>query len=30
MAWISQGYKNEYELINAYINQVTMRKYGSL
>ncbi len=23
MAWISQGYKNEYEQINAYIQQVT-------
>jgi hypothetical protein len=25
MAWISQGYKNEYETINAYINQVTQK-----
>ncbi|WP_433928240.1 hypothetical protein AB3662_33630 [Sorangium cellulosum] len=25
MAWISQGYKNEYEQMNAYINQVTQR-----
>ena len=25
MAWIAQGYKNEYEQINAYINQVTMK-----
>jgi hypothetical protein len=25
MAWVSQGYKNEYETINAYINQVTMK-----
>ena len=23
MAWVSQGYKNEYEAINAYISQVT-------
>jgi hypothetical protein len=25
MAWISQGYKNEYEQINAYIDQVTRK-----
>lgn len=25
MAWISQGYKNEYEQMNAFINQVTQR-----
>ena len=25
MAWISQGYKNEYEQMNAYINQVVQR-----
>jgi hypothetical protein len=25
MAWVSQGYKNEYEEINAYIDQVTMK-----
>lgn len=25
MAWISQGYKNEYEEINAYIEQVTQK-----
>lgn len=25
MAWVSQGYKNEYETINAYINQVTQK-----
>jgi hypothetical protein len=25
MAWVSQGYKNEYEEINAYINQVTQK-----
>jgi hypothetical protein len=25
MAWVSQGYKNEYEEINAYINQVTQQ-----
>jgi hypothetical protein len=25
MAWISQGYKNEYEQMNAYIDQVTQR-----
>lgn len=25
MAWISEGYKNEYEQINAYINQVTQK-----
>ncbi|MBN2850278.1 MAG: hypothetical protein JXK92_06425, partial [Erysipelotrichaceae bacterium] len=25
MAWVSQGYKNEYEIINAYIDQVTRK-----
>jgi hypothetical protein len=25
MAWVAQGYKNEYEEINAYINQVTQQ-----
>ncbi|GEM_PF-968613 len=25
MAWVSQGYKNEYEQINAYIDQVTRK-----
>lgn len=25
MAWVSQGYRNEYEQINAYIDQVTMK-----
>jgi hypothetical protein len=25
MAWVSQGYKNEYEQINAYIDQVTQK-----
>lgn len=25
MAWTSQGYKNEYEVINAYIEQVTQK-----
>lgn len=25
MAWVSQGYKNEYEQMNAYIDQVTQR-----
>lgn len=25
MAWVSQGYKNEYEQITAYINQVTQK-----
>lgn len=25
MAWVSQGYKNDYESINAYINQVTQK-----
>lgn len=25
MAWVSQGYKNEYEIINAYIDQVTQK-----
>ena len=25
MAWVSQGYKNEYEQINAYIEQVTQK-----
>lgn len=25
MAWVAQGYKNEYEQITAYINQVTMK-----
>jgi hypothetical protein len=25
MAWVSQGYKNEYETINAYIDQVTQK-----
>jgi hypothetical protein len=25
MAWVSQGYKNEYETINAYIDQVTRK-----
>jgi hypothetical protein len=25
MAWVSQGYKNEYESINAYIDQVTQK-----
>ncbi len=25
MEWVSQGYKNEYEQINAYIDQVTMK-----
>jgi hypothetical protein len=25
MAWGSQGYRNEYELMNAYINQVTQK-----
>jgi len=25
LAWVSQGYKNEYEQMNAYINQVTQK-----
>jgi hypothetical protein len=25
LAWVSQGYKNEYETINAYIDQVTQK-----